>query len=174
MTGSRQIEDAAIHKLWYASPNHHYFGAVAKLDADDRIRHSRDHDAQPAGSLDSDTVKQLQPSGIAIDFVGYLSDDSDSDEGTHKRLPAVPPPKRRKLDFLSRTQRKLDNERREDERRTALEAIEKLLQSKKTTFISGPSGLQAKRARTVQSHLALTVKRGHSSIVASECAAESH
>ncbi|OAX34548.1 hypothetical protein K503DRAFT_747250 [Rhizopogon vinicolor AM-OR11-026] len=132
------------------------------------------HDAQPAGSLDSDTVRQLQPGGIAIDFAGYLSDeskdnssdDSDSDEDTHKCLPAVPPLKRRKLDIPFRTQRKLDKERREDERRTALEAIEKLLQSKKTAFISGPSGLQAKRARTIQSHLALIVKRGHSSIVA--------
>ncbi|OJA10022.1 hypothetical protein AZE42_12882 [Rhizopogon vesiculosus] len=37
----------------------------------------------------------------------------------------------------------------------ALEAIEKLLQSEKTTFIGGSSGLQAKRACTIQSHLAL-------------------
>ncbi|KAG2159301.1 uncharacterized protein EDB93DRAFT_1237498 [Suillus bovinus] len=54
----------------------------------------------------------------------------------------------------------------------ALEAIEKLLKSKKTNFVS--DGLQAKWARTIQSHLALIVKRGHSSIEASERAAESH
>jgi hypothetical protein len=89
-------------------------------------------------------------------------------------LPAVPPLKRRKLDISFRAQRKLDKEKRENERITALEAIEKLLKSKKTVFISGPSGLQAKRARTIQSYLALVVKRGHSSIDASECAAESH
>jgi hypothetical protein len=35
------------------------------------------HDAQPAGSLNSDAVKQLQPDGIAIDFAGYLSDESE-------------------------------------------------------------------------------------------------
>ncbi|OJA08287.1 hypothetical protein AZE42_07807 [Rhizopogon vesiculosus] len=92
---------------------------------------------------------------MAIDSAGHLSD-----EGTHKCLHAIPPHKRCKLHIPFHTQGKLDNERHEDERRTALEAIEKLLQSKKTTFISDPSGLQAKRAYTIQSHLALIVKNG--------------
>jgi len=35
------------------------------------------HDARSVGSLDSDTVGQLQPGGIAIDFAGYLSDESE-------------------------------------------------------------------------------------------------
>jgi hypothetical protein len=77
---------------------------------------------------------------MAIYFTGYLSDESDdcsnhsdspSDEdpwppdsglsiqSTHKCLPAVPPLKCRKLDIPFHVQRKLDNERREDERRTA-------------------------------------------------------
>ncbi|KAG1858571.1 hypothetical protein F4604DRAFT_1882904 [Suillus subluteus] len=53
-------------------------------------------------------------------------------------------------------ERKRAKERCADERRMALEVIEKLLKSKKTNFVSGPDG------------------RGHSSIEASERAAESH
>lgn len=89
-------------------------------------------------------------------------------------MPAVPLLKQRKLEIPFHMERKRAKERHADERRMALEAIEKLLKLKKTNFVSGPDGLQAKQTRTIQSHLALIVKRGHSSIEASKHAAESH
>ncbi|KAG1896770.1 uncharacterized protein F5891DRAFT_1192665 [Suillus fuscotomentosus] len=147
---------------------------------------------------DSNTTSDVERnththSALAVDFSGYLSDESednfDSDtDSEHKdeyrvtgssrdvssHLPAVPLLKRRKLEIPFCMERKNAKERHADERRVALEAIEKLLKSKKTNFVGGPDGLQAKRTRTIQSHLALIVKRGHSSIEASERAAESH
>ncbi|KAG1889605.1 uncharacterized protein F5891DRAFT_1198585 [Suillus fuscotomentosus] len=123
---------------------------------------------------DSNTMSDVERnththSALAVDFSGYLSDesedhfDSDTDSehedeyrvtgssrGVSSRLPAVPLLKRRKLEIPFRMEWKNAKERRADERHVALEAIEKLLKSKKTNF------------------------RGHSSIEASECAAESH
>ncbi|KAG1868722.1 hypothetical protein C8R48DRAFT_747104 [Suillus tomentosus] len=120
-------------------------------------------------------------SALAVDFSGYLSNESkdhfDSDtDSEHEDEYRVAGSSRgqRKLEIPFRMERKNAKERRVDERRIALEAIEKLLKSKKTNFVSGPDALQAKRTRTIQSHLALIVKRGHSSIEASEHAAESH
>lgn len=56
----------------------------------------------------------------------------------------------------------------------ALVAIDKLLASKKTKFISGPQGLQAHRTLAIQNHLQIVVKNQRYSIDASECAVESH
>ena len=53
----------------------------------------------------------------------------------------------------------------------ALVAIDKLLASKKTKFISGPQGLQAHCTLAIQSHV---VKNQWYSIDASERAVESH
>ncbi|KAG2061244.1 hypothetical protein BDR06DRAFT_1001554 [Suillus hirtellus] len=132
-------------------------------------------------------------SALAVNFSGYLSDESKdhfnsdtdsehkdeyrvagSSRGVSSRLPAVPLLKRHKLKMSFCMEWKNAKERHMDERCVALEAIEKLLKLKKTNFVSGPDGLQAKRTCTIQSHLALVVKRGHSSIEASKCAAESH
>lgn len=52
--------------------------------------------------------------------------------------------------------------------------IERLLQSKKTQFVSGPHGLQAKRARAIQTHLSLMVRNGQKFIDASQRAAEAN
>lgn len=124
-------------------------------------------------------------------FTGYLSDepkdiiDSSLDDdngkglggdghGINNKLPVVRPLKHHKLDVPAHAQKRIDNERHGDERCVALKAIEKLLKSKKTKFIGGLGGLQAKRTRTIQSHLALIIKRGRSSIDASERAAETY
>jgi hypothetical protein len=56
----------------------------------------------------------------------------------------------------------------------ALVTIDKLLASKKTKFISGPQGLQARRTLVIQSHLQIVIKSQRYSIDASEHAAESH
>ena len=90
------------------------------------------------------------------------------------RLPAVPPRKRQRHEIPIRVQR----ERRDDERKKVLEralvAIQQLLRSKKTRFEGGQNGLQAYRARAIQSYLMLVVKWGRLSVDASERAAESH
>ncbi|KAH7902939.1 hypothetical protein BJ138DRAFT_1120921 [Hygrophoropsis aurantiaca] len=129
-------------------------------------------------------------------FTGYLSDQSDDDietdsdrdtdnAATHTnntglksnestRLPAVPPLKRHKLDIPYRMQRKLAHEQRTMEMKNALTAMEKLRLSKKTHFINGPNGLQAKQACAIESYLCLIIKNGRTSIDASKRAAESH
>ncbi|KAG1850739.1 hypothetical protein C8R48DRAFT_750082 [Suillus tomentosus] len=145
---------------------------------------------------EDDTVPKIEPPGVdetlsnaaaaaqpplacdaATAFTGYLSDEpkdvidssSDNDDndddskglggdghGISNKLPVVRPLKRRKLDVPARAQKRINKERCGDDRRVALEAIEKLLKSKKTN------------------HLALIIKRGRSSIDASERAAETH
>jgi len=131
---------------------------------------------------------------------GYLSDittdsESDTDHGieagthigldvcTHSvpvesalmgQLPAVHPLKRRKLDVPARTQRMASTAERYNTQAKALEEIEKLLKLKKTEFSGGPHGLQAKRARAIQSHLSLVVRNKRNAIQASKMAAECH
>ncbi|KAG1727295.1 uncharacterized protein EDB91DRAFT_1061178 [Suillus paluster] len=124
----------------------------------------------------------------------YLSDDSDSESEppadnsesedsdseitapatSSTRLPAVPALKRRRVDVLHCEQRRMKQEKYLEELKGALAAIEKHLKSKKTAFIGGLNGLQAKRARSIQSYLMMVVKKGRLSIDASKRAAESH
>jgi len=54
-----------------------------------------------------------------------------------------------------------------------LDEIWAVLQSKKTNFAAGVTGLQSYRVRAIQSHLLMLIKNGCHSIEASECAAES-
>ena len=121
---------------------------------------------------------------------GYLSDIStDSEDGEEEsdveeharsgsmltgKLPVVRPLKRRKLEVSFRAQRQLDAAERKADKEKALEKIEKLLTSKKTIFAGGPHGLQVKRVRAIQSHLALVVQNGRNAIQASKMAAECH
>ena len=55
-----------------------------------------------------------------------------------------------------------------EERQAGLQAIEKLLKSKKTEFVGGPNGLQAKRACAILSFLTLLVKKGRLPVDASQ------
>jgi hypothetical protein len=134
-------------------------------------------------------------------FTGYLSDASedglgdvddtwgDTDSETafqsprveagasrtqSERLPAVPPLKRRKFDVALRLQGERAREARSKELREGLAAINKLVKSQKTEFVGGPHGLQARRGRTIQTHLELIAKNGRFTIDASERAAEAH
>ena len=89
-------------------------------------------------------------------------------------VPATRPLKRCKLDVPARLQRKMTSVRRLEALTEALDAIEKLLKAKKTQFVAGPNGLQAKRTRAIQAHLALMVRNARRAVNASEMAAESH
>jgi hypothetical protein len=85
-----------------------------------------------------------------------------------------PPLKRRKLDVSVKTARLKAKETRYDEWADALTAIEKLIASNKTKiFAGGRNGLQAYRARAIQSCLQMVVRNKRKLIVASQRAAES-
>ena len=117
--------------------------------------------------------------------INYLSDwsddendiDEDGNGADTEDLPrqAFPPPlKRRKLDVPYRVQHAKKHAVHISQFTAALKDIDKLIQSKKTKFISGPQGLQARRALVIRSHLQLVVKNKRFSIDASLRAAESH
>ena len=134
------------------------------------------HSAAPDLELRSHQLRYLSDDS---DLEGSESDISDDEITTSAptsstRLPAVPAFKRRKLDVPLHELRRLRQEQHLEELKGALAAIEKLLKSKKTAFIGGPNGLQAKRARSIQSYLMMVVKKGRLSIDASKRAAESH
>ncbi|KAG0704004.1 hypothetical protein DFH29DRAFT_802522 [Suillus ampliporus] len=114
---------------------------------------------------------------------GYLSDlstDTEDEEDTTESTesfshhPTAPPLKRRKLDVPYRVERAEKRKQQLDDLAAALRDIEKVILSKKTQFAGGIHGLQAKRAHTVQSHLALVVRNGQNFTDASQRAAESH
>ena len=90
------------------------------------------------------------------------------------RLPSVCPLKCQRLAVPFRAQRKIDAAERFKAWEIALVEIEKLLMLKKTEFAGGRHGLQAKRARSIQSHLSLTIRNGRNTINASEMAVECH
>jgi len=90
----------------------------------------------------------------------------------------VPPvPKCHKLDIPLIEMKKRALEAKQLQYQKALEAIEKLIASKKSQFDSGNNGLQAYRARAIQSCLRMFLQSGKKKrrlIDASERAAESH
>jgi len=156
-------------------------------------------ESQPAANIPAensamDKVTQFSLSEL-FNYPSDLSDDGtdpdDSDDETQEagggfdheastpktgvsRLRSDPPLKRRKLEVSFRNQRAL----KKVECKAALEKgfadIKKHLMSAKTKFESGPKGLQARRAATIQSHLMLVVKNGHDFIPASIQVAETH
>ena len=85
-----------------------------------------------------------------------------------------PPLKRRKLDIPARAQRVADRKKRQKALTDALAAIQKLIRSKRRTFDAVDHGLQATRARAIESHLLMVVHNHRTAMYASRLAAESH
>ena len=136
----------------------------------------------------SDTSKSTTNLQL-IHPINYLSDFSDDDtdiddepsdndsepKPKSSHCTNKPPPlKRRKLEVSYRDQRILKHDARMSSHTKALQDIEHLIKSKKTVYVSGPQGLQARRTLAIQSHLRIVVKQQWFSIDASERAAESH
>ncbi|KAH7917225.1 hypothetical protein BV22DRAFT_1108607 [Leucogyrophana mollusca] len=90
------------------------------------------------------------------------------------RLPGIPPRKRQRLDVPRRVQQQCRNENQIEELKRALEDVKKLIKSKKTMFLGGLQGLQARRTKAIQSHLRLVVKNRRHFTDVSERAAEVH
>jgi hypothetical protein len=153
-------------------------------------------------SSPSEPSQQIESDGDATDddiFRGYLSDQSnaksDGDDGwsdhegqstdasgaTDSLSPPgplldiqnPPLPKQQKLDISARESRKRKYVERRQQVETGLCDIEKLIASKRTAFDTGANGLQAYRARAIQSCLHMVVNNGRMLMEASERAAES-
>jgi hypothetical protein len=122
-------------------------------------------------------------------FAGYLSDlssddeyesaddgddESEGDAEPVSRRKGAPPLKRQKLAVPRRVARERIREAKMRAFEDGLVAMDKLLNSKKTKFVAGARGLQARRALAIHSHLTLIVKSEQLVIEASEQAAESH
>ena len=114
------------------------------------------------------------PSDWSDDDSDIDEDGNDADNEDQPRRAFPPPLKRRKLDVSYRVQRAEKRAARILDFTAALKDIDKMIRSKKTKFVSGPHGLQARRALAIRSHLRLVVKNGRFSIDASMRAAESH
>ncbi|KAH8793679.1 hypothetical protein DL96DRAFT_1478969 [Flagelloscypha sp. PMI_526] len=111
---------------------------------------------------------------------GYYSDETDTeDEGdeedigtTKKNAPSAP--KRRCLDIPVRAMKANTKAANAQEQSEALADIKRLIVSKKTQWAAGHTGLQATRARAIESHLWMLVKNERTSIDAAQIAAEAH
>ncbi|KAJ8580330.1 hypothetical protein M405DRAFT_890518, partial [Rhizopogon salebrosus TDB-379] len=100
-------------------------------------------------------------------------EEADSIANTKQKM-AASSRKRQKLDVPYREQRKQLRIRQLEEKTRALTDLEKLLKSKKTTFVGGEQGLQARRAHAIASHLRMVVQNGRQWTDASERSAETH
>ncbi|KAF8623818.1 hypothetical protein AX17_007281, partial [Amanita inopinata Kibby_2008] len=135
----------------------------------------------PEPLLSATQDHELSPSELVDYLSKHSTEDSGSDaddEGDNSwpsgHLAAVPVFKRRKLDVSARKTRAQEYEKRQKEIEKGLTDIQKLIHSKKTQFVAGPTGLQAYRACVVESYLLMVMKQGCLGIEASERAAESH
>jgi hypothetical protein len=101
--------------------------------------------------------------------------ESDNENAPETSFATQPPPplKRQRLNIPARIARQRARERRQAELESAQQAIEKLIESKKEVFKSGQNGLQAYRARAIQSYLHMVVCNKQKGIDASQRAAES-
>ncbi|KIY52118.1 hypothetical protein FISHEDRAFT_11391, partial [Fistulina hepatica ATCC 64428] len=83
-----------------------------------------------------------------------------------------PPPKRRKLNMPVRVANAAKKVEQMKTLTSALHDLERLFKSKKTQFVSGREGLQAKRANAIRSYLLMVTKNGRGQVDASKRAAE--
>ncbi|KAJ3768680.1 hypothetical protein FB446DRAFT_694658 [Lentinula raphanica] len=109
-------------------------------------------------------------------FVGYASDvesESTDDSDNEVEEQVAREVKRRKLDVSVKTLREQARKKKREDLESCLKAINKVIVSRRYEFEAGDHGLQARRARAIQSHLHMVVRNGRNWIDASERAAES-
>ncbi|KAG1865569.1 hypothetical protein C8R48DRAFT_747672 [Suillus tomentosus] len=144
-------------------------------DPDVMRRTSSTGPGPPANNI---TMEPTTKNQNLADLVNYPSDLSNDEDGTTDdseantthteksaspgcHQPAVLLRKRQKLDIPYHLE-------------SAFKDLEKLLKVKKTKFVGGMQGLQARHARTMESHLRLVVKNAQQFTSASKQAAETH
>ncbi|KAH8825538.1 hypothetical protein DL96DRAFT_1734433 [Flagelloscypha sp. PMI_526] len=118
----------------------------------------------------------LQTDRDSIAPGGYLSDETDSDISDDEDVESEPPTKQvRRADGLTARAARAEAKRaRAKNNEEALTHIQKLIKARQTIFTSGHSGLQATRARAIESHLRMMVKGGRAAIESSQRSAEVH
>jgi len=127
-----------------------------------------DLDAAVRLGYESDLADDEPINMVSEDEGGDLdgADSKESNEPRRKR--------RRTLEVPVTVQRRLAGDIRRKELGKALDTIEKFIKSRKTAFPGGDHGLQAQRARAIQSYLQLIVRKGFKGVNASEMAAMTH
>ena len=133
-------------------------------------------EAEPDGS---GTNRSASPNLIAAVWPGYQSDlpedvESSDEDNWEEEEPRMKKQRRRTLEVPAREAHRIKREKRKIEWMKGLTEIDKLVKSRKTQWEAGEHGVQAQRARAIQSYLHLVVRNGHSRINASQMAAETH
>jgi hypothetical protein len=128
----------------------------------ENVRYSSDESSSGSDSSESESDSDIQeePSELTSTL-------------TSQRQAAVPARKRQRREVPYRIERLEKRKKRQAEVKDALKDLQKLLQSKKTRFVAGPNGLQARRTAAIETHLRLIIANGRPSIDASQRAAES-
>ncbi|KDQ30052.1 hypothetical protein PLEOSDRAFT_1036066 [Pleurotus ostreatus PC15] len=120
-----------------------------------------------------------------LDGEGSVSRDNQIDGNANLPVPALacdeadfpirplPPLKRHKLEVPARVTKAQARENRQTKLESALTDITKLLKSERMVFHAGKAGLEASRARAIQSYLRMVLKNQCRRIDASEQSAES-
>ena len=130
------------------------------------------YDSEPTfvgydSDLESDDESLMGAGEDLVDSPGPRASENEDEAPPAKRI-------RRQLEEPVLVTRLKLREKRANEHKQALCDIQKLLQSRKTTFQAGDKGLQSYRARTIESHLRMVVINGRGGVEASQIAAESH
>ncbi|KZV70014.1 hypothetical protein PENSPDRAFT_632253 [Peniophora sp. CONT] len=140
-------------------------------------------DEEHAPSNVGNTLDFIDPALLAEDAANLAAASSavpapvnPADVSRQSPEPHTPEParKRRKLDIPARQARELERRERLVTYGKALDAISKLIVSRKTKFQTGEHGLQARRARAIESCLHIVVKDKEKWTPASEKAAQAN
>jgi hypothetical protein len=130
------------------------------------------------GQLHDNDFQSLLPNlTIDLEFTAYASDIEFNDIEEEKKTEEepgleVPQGKRRKmLEVPAREALQIARESRVTKFKKGLDNLKKCIKSRKTIFEAGDNGLQAMRARAIQSYLHLIVRKGHKKVEASEMSA---
>jgi hypothetical protein len=135
------------------------------------------------GQLHDDDFRSLSPMlpnlAIDLEFTAYASDIEDDDiqdeeetEETEEEPESEGSQRKRKmLEVPAQEALRIAHENRMAEFKKGLDNLKKHIKSRKTIFEAGDNGLQAMRARAIQSYLHLIVRKGHKKIKASEMSA---
>src|SRR5882762_564391 len=132
------------------------------------------------GQLRDNDFRSLSPNpAIDLEFaaypldIEYEEDDLEDEEETEEEPESEDSQRKRRkiLEVPAREVLRIARENRMAEFKQGLDDLEKHIKSRKTLFEAGDNGLQATRARAIQSYMHLIVRKGHKKIKASEMSA---
>jgi len=103
-----------------------------------------------------------------------VADGKAKEEPHNKRLPTVPQLKRQKLEIPYHEQRQWRTEEQSKNFKIAFVDIQKFIRSKRTAFVGGGHGLQARCVRAMESLLMLVVKNKMHFVESSQHASKAH